>query len=68
MHGAGAGIAELGFDGREEVATLEALSVVLGDGDLEVGVEAGRELGGPAGEVEAEDWGARSSTPWTKGR
>ena len=40
----GAGVAEVGLDGEEEVAALEALGAVLRDGDLEVGVEADGEL------------------------
>uniref|UniRef100_A0A8R7Q9I1 Uncharacterized protein n=1 Tax=Triticum urartu TaxID=4572 RepID=A0A8R7Q9I1_TRIUA len=51
---AGARVAEVGLDGVEELALLKALGAVLQDGDLKVGAEAGGELGGPGGEVEAE--------------
>ena len=47
-------LTQVGLDSKEEVASLEALSMVLGDGDLKVRVEAGGQLGGPSDEVEAE--------------
>jgi hypothetical protein len=52
-----AGVGEVGLGGEEEVAAAEALGAVLGDGDLQVGVEVGGELVGPGGDVVAESDG-----------
>ena len=47
-------VGEVGLGGEEEVAAAEALGAVLGDGDLQVGVEVGGELVGPGGDAVAE--------------
>lgn len=55
LAGAGrAGVGQVGLGGEEEVAAAEALGAVLGDGDLDVGVEVGDELVGPGGDAVAD--------------